>query len=80
MTQKRGRGRPKGSGRGLSVRAMTALTPDLTEAIDAAALSLGIDRSAMIRRILERWEARKLKRARRKLVALLKARARSIDP
>src|SRR5262245_61896638 len=73
----RPRGRRKGSGEGLTVTLSTTATPTLASLVDKSARALSTNRAGVIRRILERWAARKLKRERRKFLALLQARLAS---
>jgi hypothetical protein len=59
------RGRPKGSGAGLDVKAWTAITSEVAALLDAHAEALGTDRSGAIRLILTRWAKRQPKGATR---------------
>jgi hypothetical protein len=71
------RGRPKGSGRGLQIQIGVKLTPELVHLLDVTAKRRRSKRSEVARKILERWAARKLRRERRRFLALLQARMAS---
>lgn len=51
------RGRPKGTGKGLDEKLFFNATATLRTALDAAAAARQIERSVLIREILERWAA-----------------------